>query len=531
MNNNKHIKRKLLLFYTITALSLMLFNTSCDKITDYSSLIKDSIEMLPITKAKDADDSLLFHRATSLLIQKDNDSGLIPADEARRGEDLNGYDYALKVYPKTYIEQLQIEQTDGITVSYIPFGYKIVRNDSGDGYEEYTEPYSIYTERSVALKKCNESDELFLEDVTLPTMYVIWPREKELPTTVEYEIAYYKKHSEEGTRIQYPSRYYVVFRTYDSILSTYVRLSNLKISVSTSSGTTNYYTNDKGFITINSNSATYASEPLTYTMTAVFSSPKWNITRAINTTTPIHTSFGALSQHVNYSNLSDTVYVNVASVSTECTIHRALDYYHNMPHDLTSTILSSEYSLIASAPDSSSLSRPGYETWNSNYARIVILKGQTAQDLIGTVFHEIGHARKDYYQGSFYNNNQQKLIHESYASLIGFDYSRKYYTNKGLSLMSTSYVFFNTQHRQQWTSTLDFYSPLFVDFLDNLNQSDYYSSALYVNDSISDIPIYPIDRVGISSTSMTSCRNQLNNMVSSDTFSQNELDTLLSLYF
>ena len=185
---------------------------------------------------------------------------------------------------------------------------------------------------------------------------------------------------------------------------------------------------------------------------------------------------------------------------------------------------------MIAASDSTSTVYNGVEYWNSatGVANVVIYdNGLNTQNLMGVIFHEIGHARKDYAQeASYYNTSEQILFHESFASFIGYHLSRKYYIAKGYSITSSDYMTFNNQHRQLWTSGA--YSPLFIDLTDTFNQSSYLS--FLVDDSISGVPILSIDRLGVFSNSFTDFNTNIAPMVGVY-FTQTQLNTMLSYYY
>lgn len=199
---------------------------------------------------------------------------------------------------------------------------------------------------------------------------------------------------------------------------------------------------------------------------------------------------------------------------------------------VSSTILSDENSLVIAASDSTVINDiHGNTYWSDaeNVDRITIYDSDVnTQTLMGVILHEIGHARKDYAQGAnYYCNKQQRLIHESYASFIGYYLSRQYYISKGYSLTGTNYISFNGQNRQNWTYELSHASPLFVDLSDNLNQHTYLS--IYVDDTISGVPISSIDQLGKNSIDLTGFINNISPLVGVY-FTQSELNTMLSYY-
>lgn len=504
--------------------------------------IDSQFNPLELTKAA-IDESCCYHQSTGLVLRNVVDKRLVQyGSEICSDNAISGY--ALKVRPRTYKEQKYIEQMKGIKVSYIPFGYEPVYLPAGTDVRSLSLKYFPDDTREVLVKsgvikadgKQGEDDLRKMSRVKIPALYIEWPIEMGLPDHMDYEIMYAIKSDPPLPELPAPLSYNLVFQTYDPVLSTNVRLKNLKIRIS-KSGTliSEELTDANGRATITASQASYDWEPLTYSITTIFSSAKWTITRDTTSTTPIHNTLGTLSQYYDILDPVDTIYFTLSSTSTEFEIHRAIDYYRNDPHELSSTILSSENSVIIAAYTSSSQTYNGLERWtkpmNDPYRAVIAIfnNGISLPELMGTIFHEIGHARKDYAQDtSFCNTYEQKLIHDSYASFIGYHLSRKYYTTKGLYLAPFYYETFNQQCRQWWPlSSEDIYSPLFIDLSDDFNQNVY--RPFYVIDTISGVPIYEIDRLGIFIKSLSEFITNSAYMVNLY-FTQAQLDVLLLNY-
>lgn len=470
-----------------------------------------------------------YHESTNLVLKRCLDSRFIEYDNSNFDED-NTSGYALRIIPRSFIEQKQIEQYKGIKVSYIPFGYEPIylpeRTD--------TSFLSLIPLPSDTREVYPQSDSNDISPDKLPSLYVEWPKELALPNNLDYNIMYLIAKQADQQRIVYPHQYWLVFQTLDTVLFSNIRLKNLKIRVS-KNGTTisEQLTDAQGRIKITSDQASYDSEPLTYSITAVTSSPKWTITREISNSTPIHRALGTLSQYFDTSNPLDTIYISLSSLTSEFEIHRAIDYYRNDSHELSSSILSAENSLRLSASDSTTVNSyeymNGYETWDTqtNSARIVIYNNPLwTRNLMGVILHEIGHARKDYAQGATYNStNEQKLFHDSYASFIGFYLGRKYYIDKGLSISPQDLSGFNSQHRQYWTEGRK--SPLFIDLFDDFNQHSHHN--IYVDDTITDVPIQLIDQLGAYCNSFSDLNTNISPLIGVY-FTQSQWNTMLSYY-
>lgn len=471
------------------------------------------------------DSTLCFHESTGLVLRHTQNSAFVPFDSLDVVAKGGIMGYALKIIPDSFSQQKRIEQLKGIKVSYIPFGYEPVYIPSGTDIN------------SLSLKKYpDDTKEISTRNVDtkikLPALYIEWPVELTLPSDMDYEILYAIVSHQNQTREVYPNTYHLVFQTCDTVLSSNIRLKNLKIRISKNGSVlSETLTDAKGHMKITANQALYESEPLTYSITAVLSSPKWTITRECNLATPVHTALGTLSQYFDINNPLDTIYITLSSSTTEYEIHRAIDYYRNNTHELSNTILSSENSLKIAASDSTVSEKAGREVWDvevPNGATIVIYNnGIGTRNLMGAIFHEIGHARKDYAEGATYiNTSEQLLIHESYASFIGYHLSRKYYLDRGYTFLTSGYELFNIQHRQYWSEWP--YTSLFVDLTDDYNQGEL--AYFWVYDTISDVPILSIDRLGVFSHSLSDYVSGCSPLVG-EYFRQGQLDTLLVRYY
>lgn len=528
--------------------SLLLFSFSffsCEK-REASNPNEDAYDLKNATliktktnaETKTVSEDVYYHASTGLYLVPVRDTRLATYDSVMMVDSTPSFSgYALKILPRSYNEQIAIEQMDGIVVSYIPFGYEpisISPEMAGDAgcVEMEDDTRTIQVQTSIRYDSDQKSFSAENEDgsssIRIPALYVEWPIDKPLPEDMEYKIEYLILNNLESPRIHYPSNYHFVIRTYDSTLNRYVRLRNLKIQVSYNGLTlTNSSTNSKGYFKVTGNQANEASEPLSYTLTAILSSSKWKVIRNTNQTTPIHISLGTVSQYFDPSHPLDTMYVNLSSVSTEIEIHRALDYYYNSSHELSSSILSSESSLRVFAPTSSYPGVHGGTQWDNYGALFVIYNnGLSLPELMGVIYHELGHARKFYAQnGPSGSTEDHYRIHESYACFIGYHMSRKYYLINGYSFSSGTYIWFNEQHKQYWTTGR--YTPLFVDLADDYNQSA--ESSIYVSDSISDVPITAIDSLGKYTNTTTHFITNAAPMVGVY-FTQNQLDSLLLKY-
>lgn len=118
--------------------------------------------------------------------------------------------YALKVFPKDEKEQWEIELMEDIKVTYIPFDYVQLPEDSEEQLKSistrsetpiYPEvsPYGVVYDDFETLEDIPTE----IETIIMPILYVVWPCDKPLPEGIDYVIDYevfLPPYSEEPTR-------------------------------------------------------------------------------------------------------------------------------------------------------------------------------------------------------------------------------------------------------------------------------------------------------------------------------------------
>ena len=141
------------------------------------------------------DSTLCFHESTGLVLRHTPNSAFVPYDSVNVAN--KGFvGYALRVVPKSFLQQKRIEQLIGVTVSYIPFGYEPVYMPAG------TDIHSLK-------KYPDDTKEISTRDVDskikLPALYIEWPVELDLPNDMDYEILYAITSHQNPTREVYPN--------------------------------------------------------------------------------------------------------------------------------------------------------------------------------------------------------------------------------------------------------------------------------------------------------------------------------------
>lgn len=521
----------------ITALSfLLLFLVSCEKKhlvrTDCD---RETVLQSLITKA---DNPCYYHEPTGLLITPKANTRLVSLDSDEYAKS-NFTSYALKVFPRSYLEQRYIENLEDVIVTYVPFGYSPVSADNMSRevlHRSFTvfEEENPYTEMSECKQYVPDADVNSMKKakIQLPTLYVEWPKEKPLPQGLCYDIiGGLRGPGAGGGDLPLLYSYPIVFRTYDSVLNEYVRLNKLKVYVDMGEDDQIVYTNNKGCITVSNDVVGVTTQPKDYTLTVIMSSPDWTITRDSTSTTPINNYLGTVSS-LGTLVVNDTTYVTLSSLTTEYEIHRAVDFYHNTSHDFSSSINTGESLTIYSAVtdyDSTHNGRNYY--YPSTFVnRIIIYNNSlTLPNIMGSVFHEMGHARKNSAGYDAYGSDSEIMLHESYASFIGWYLSRLYYETHGYIFPGEfNKMVFNTEHCQYWLFIYHLpYTPLLIDMCDLINQHSYNSS--HVNDTITGCPISAIEYAGKISSSLTQFLTNIS-YLEGVYYTQAQLDVMMNYY-
>lgn len=509
-------------------------------------LIPSSDELL--TKSDSADE--YYQESTGLVLTPSSFSQYTKTNAS----DPSVTHLSVKFLPKSAEQQRAVNllADKGCYVSYVPFGYSIVRNAGPADktmlpkiqerkYVRRSNPAvdKVIIDREEGCESCCE-DANRVTETYFYEMYAICPVGVAFPAGVEYEVCDGLRGPGNGGGIIIPpdpTFYYLVFSTYDTLLNTYVPLRNLKVRIQLGDAYAERYTNAQGVVDvtssyilgINYNQATQAS------VTCIMESPHWVISRN-NSTTPVHTNLGTIqSLWAAHPFLfgSDTLSRHMTSLSTEYEIHRAVDYYFYDNHDLQNYIISTESGTILQAmddPDPTALGR----TWPGDAKIAIYNSGNPHRKTISTVFHELGHMHHYRYGPQIFSQTANNII-ESYASFIGFLLGESYYLDKGFTKPYYGYQI-NQQGRQQWwlgiTSSLLDYTPFFVDLIDDYNQHNdltLYDHLSYVDDNISDVPISIHEDMIQECTSLSECYSFLEDYIGTY-FTASDLSLMYSYY-
>lgn len=207
---------------------------------------------------------------------------------------------------------------------------------------------------------------------------------------------------------------------------------------------------------------------------------------------------------------------NVASYNV-ATVYRAATYYWNYANYCTPPTMSDKVRITcydeehasylgAFYPYDRGIDEPNIEIW---------CKNRTSQSIISTTFHELAHAAHYATVGKNMFNQTEKLIKESWTRYVqsvmvdglynylsfvtNIDYT--YLLHNDIISVCDNYQCFteytpDSLNIQSWkyssSDNMRYYSPLFIDIVDGLNQREWYSSMGYT-----DVIGYPNDKIRV----------------------------------
>ena len=528
-------------------MSVMLCIYGC---TDYEEMYSDDT-MLPQTAQTRAMqfslDDAVYHRTTDSWIVPQPDpyaldnveraydnliSGKAMVDitsdmvEELSSIQLSATHYNVKIYPKTEAEQMRLETTSDIVVSYIPFDYVQLPYEA----TEHLAKQDIYLETP----RYTETHDDFVSTegpvepftVELPVLYAVWPCDKQFPSDMDYEtlnevfIPEDMPQTRSGNNgltamqlLEYTAITQVLDNQFvamtmsgwgdvifsggtatggifnsDNVLGTYAPVPNVKVRYQLGSKTWETYTDESGKFRIE---YVLADANLSF----IFQTDKWKLTRA-NSTAAYTISRG---KHGS-GDAGATFYGGVSIPVMET--QRAIDFYYNRSHAVPVYSYESGIRVIVlDTPYVGDTEYVGMFTYSEkSNAYIQIANRNDCGKVIGTVLHEFGHwAHYGIKQGKYFDYKDiHKLIKESWASYVGWYLGEAYYKSLG---WIEAYVNENItgQSRQGWNYIYSsWYSPLFIDLRDDHNQNG--------TDGIKDVPCSTITAILKKSTDWPTCR-------------------------
>ena len=422
--------------------------------------------------------------------------------------------YALKIFPKTEEEQRSLELDEQIKIAYTPFNYTSLPDEATQSLvfskfrtqfceEDEERRYSVTYEGGMIKDGPVEP-----VTIILPVLYAVWPVEKTFPVEMDFEILYevflpkYITLGENGLSaeaIQILEQEAIALALdeerhlpggfprgkvlcYDTHLNRYVPLENLKIRFTLGSSIDEVYTDKTGYYAINNKLIDNQA-----TVSFVFQHEKWTIVKGSEEGGRIEEIKGIYGELRSGKDLNFNINSSSAP-DPRYEIHRAVNFYHYGEHDfIISTFVNNRISIVALAVD------PGgwqgrFNYWPTSVGRMPFIQvGNCNRNnhprLIGTTLHELGHYCQFHLRGGTFSayDGTWNILLESYASYAGWHMGEAYYLNQGWKKTSLNSDI-TGQARQEWdyqNTTNNYYTPLFVDLVDDYNQGVGYPSRCY----------------------------------------------------
>ena len=396
--------------------------------------------------------------------------------------------YALKVYPKTVLEQETLELNSKLRVAYYPFNHKPLSPDLCPSSSLKSISPIIDERRYTSVDIIENNDGSTREEKTLlPVLYIVWPADETIPPDLDYNIDYeifipnhknsndYIRQAEIRAQVMAGNRTintkaeatngsrifsgYIV--NYDNLLDSNVVMENLKIRFQLGSNIVDTYTSPSGYFGIN---APYGSS-----VSCIFLHNRWKITES-NSSTPIELSLGPISD--TWVNGSVT---NIDS--DECAVHRAMSYYFLSYHPIA--VPNSQYMVPVKMTRT-------YPVWSGSftaplfsapYIEISNFLNYMDGHVFATVCHEMGHYSHYMYKNSrLAYDSMHSLFKESFADYVAWVLSHNYYAEKtglipyGSLGWDNDFLCDNQTWKKNDSGDASYYSPLFIDMIDDNNQ-------------------------------------------------------------
>ncbi|MDR2910244.1 MAG: hypothetical protein LBV47_02605 [Bacteroidales bacterium] len=481
-------------------------------------------------------------------------------------KNLTATHYAIKIFPKNEDEQWEIELTEDVEVSYIPFTYIGLTEKEAEKIEPTSRASEmpVFPESNPYVVTDNEIEQTVdsipaEENISqvMPILYAVWPVNKPLPEHIEYEKDYdvflpfddgqtrsttalsensLRLLENEAIRLALgyvsPSVMPAVtraetvlrgeFNTWDALTALRIPVPRIKVKFHLGSNIVETDADENGNFSINAGTI-----PADASWEVIFQSPKWKVTRE-NTTIPKNFFQGNVYQQDFWSNPATEVQPSVQL--TDATIINALNYYYYQPHHLSRWDVPGGIRVIAHNDSNSGYN--GLFTYTSgNSCYITIFRNNTVNRnvLAGTVLHELGHFIQFKERGGYSNmKSVDKLLQESFASYVGWYLTGEYY--KDMGYYNTDEDDISGQGRQTWrktrTGAIGYYSPLFVDLVDSYNQASYLGST-FNNDDVKNLHYSVIMKIAKESADWESCKSILR---AESGLTSQELDAFLEPY-
>lgn len=456
-------------------------------------------------------------------------------NETKAPSTLTATHKAILIRPKSFSQQMSIENDTTLVFSYTPFGQIPKSADYASEDCSLEEPFEVVDDSDYCVL---DDDALAKRLQKVSDLYVIWPVNKQIPEEIDYELCFelfdpYCSNLPEAIKGEMARELFglrdipgfpeiqnarLTLKMYDQTLSQYVPLKNIAVKADYGSIIKTFYTNSNGVVIIPSKYGTGAS--VSYRLTQDHFSVRDSVSSAIveRSLGLVMTSDPLVSGYIDYNfSIPEKFYE---------TVYQAADFFFNENSDCASGFSNMSAIPIYGMPSDGSNVR-GYYVPASCYIVIYDINQNYRRRVIGTTIHELAHHYQycnktgisAYYLSSFFK--------ESFATCCGNHLGELYYTSKGYIISSPS-VDFVSQARQYWDpSNPSNYSPIFVDLIDDYNQHSY--SSIYVDDIISGVQFAVILEIGRDANNYTDIRTILITELSGQ-YTSTQIDYQLSYY-
>ena len=464
---------------------------------------------------------------------------------------------ALRITPRDFGQQYEIENDPDLIVSYAPFGYAFAPQEESGEQQRYVEPEApvIQTEPC-----CLESSVPMEKLLRTSNLYVAWPARKSIPQDLDYELCYsifspedsdlpeeqreelINKLLPQSNRLD-PGMFpqiadgHLTLRMYDNLLGQYVPLKNVKVTANyySSAIVKTYYADQNGQVVFPSKYGDRAY--CTFILTEPDKFSVRSAHEAGYTSTLVSRGLGWLFTQqpsaLDPTIMESTYYTFNRSENLYDIVFLAADYYRNDISLIASDLSNMPHiSLVClDVPQAPNVLGVFYDNSDNSNPPIITITdaNQTARNkVVGTTLHELGH----YYQfcnrpSSSPMTSLSSFFAESFACGHGNAFGEQYYYTKGYVKINPSDIL-TGQERQNWVvSDTTRYSPLFVDLMDSFNQHTVNSSC--PSDLITGTPLSTILEMGKDAITLQDVKTIFLNAMSPPYTSSN-INTQLSCY-
>ncbi len=452
--------------------------------------------------------------------------------------------YALRIFPKNEAEQWKIELMPDVRVLYIPFNYVGLTEREAQAIDPANKGRFTDSNPNVVFYDDMRNVEGEVGDavsLAMPILYAVWPVGKPLPSDMDYEIEYevflpsssssvgiwsrggewMRELEQEAIRLAlgYPATVRTAsatmtgatltgeFWVWDAVKAIKVPVPRIKMRFYLGSNIVETEADADGAFSV----AT-AAIPAAASWDIMFYNPKWKLTRE-GSTVPKYFIQGTVYQKAFWS--STNSHISTTIQAFDATLIKALDYFYYKPHQIQKWEDTNGIRVIAN--NDANASYKGMFSYNSMGACYITIYRHDISDtniLSGSLFHELGHFVHYKECGGTYATFSKidRLLQESFANYVGWYMVEKYYTELGYVKINPGEDLSGQAAQTSWRSTTSgdrgYYSPLFVDLVDNFNQATYFGSS-YNNDELKGLHYSIIREIAEKSADWASCKSIL----------------------